>query len=185
MALSCACRTDLRRRRGRFFRPALLPGTRFGTGHVLGPIIADCTFAWRRRGPACTPRDFLAHRAAWRVPRWPRTPLAPAAGASDRGRRRLDIELCANRLRRHRPGVRVSRGLAHRRSNCAILLLHGPACAASTPRPRAATTSKVAEIRLMARRRICGHPHDVFDRTLLRFPARRRPDVRQRSVTSA
>ena len=26
---------DLRRRRGRFFRPALLPGTRFGTGHVL------------------------------------------------------------------------------------------------------------------------------------------------------
>ena len=70
-------------------------------------------------------------------------------------------------------------------SNCAILLLHGPACAAATPRPRAAATSKVAESRLMARRRICEHLHDVFDRALPRFLARRRPDVRQGSVTSA
>ena len=54
-------------------------------------------------------------------------------------------------------------------SNCAILLLHGPACAAATPRPRAAATSKVAESRLMARRRICEHLHDVFDRALPRF----------------
>ena len=35
IALPCARPTDLRWRRGRFFRPALLPGTRFGTGHVL------------------------------------------------------------------------------------------------------------------------------------------------------
>jgi hypothetical protein len=51
-------------------------------------------------------------------------------------------------------------------SNCAILLLHGPACAAATPRPRAAATSKVAEIRWMARRRIsmtCArHRRDKF-----------------------
>ena len=45
-------------------------------------------------------------------------------GASDRGRRRLAIELCANRLRRHRPGVRISRGLAHR-----LLELRDPAAA--------------------------------------------------------
>ena len=37
---------------------------------------------------------------------------APLLGAFDRGRRRLAIELCADRLRRHRPGVRVPRGLA-------------------------------------------------------------------------
>jgi hypothetical protein len=55
-------------------------------------------------------------------------------------------------------------------SNCAILLVHGPACAAATPRPRAAATSKVAEGRLIARRRICEHLHDVFDRALPRFP---------------
>src|SRR5262245_60593677 len=34
-------------------------------------------------------------------------------GALDRGGRRLAIELCADRLRRHRLGVRISRGLAH------------------------------------------------------------------------
>jgi hypothetical protein len=45
-------------------------------------------------------------------------------GAFDRGRRRLAIELCANRLRRHGPGVRVSRGLAHR-----LLELRDPAAA--------------------------------------------------------
>ena len=39
-------------------------------------------------------------------------------------------------------------------SNCAIRLLHGPACAVATPRPRTAATSKVAEGRLIARRRI-------------------------------
>ena len=66
-------------------------------------------------------------------------------------------------------------------SNCAILLLHGPACAGATPRPRAAATSKVAEGRLMARRRICEHLHDVSGRALPRFPARRRPYVRQES----
>ena len=70
-------------------------------------------------------------------------------------------------------------------SNCAILLLHGPACATAAPRPRAAATSKVTETRLMARRRMSQHLHDVFDRALPRFPARRRPDVRQGSVTSA
>ena len=42
-------------------------------------------------------------------------------------------------------------------SNCAILLLQGPACAAATPRPRAAATSKVAESRLIARWRISEH----------------------------
>lgn len=42
-------------------------------------------------------------------------------------------------------------------SNCVILLLHGPACAAATLRPRAAATSKVAESRLIARRRISEH----------------------------
>src|SRR6478735_3698196 len=70
-------------------------------------------------------------------------------------------------------------------SNCAILLLHGPACAAATPRPRAAATSKVAESRLIARWRMSEHLHDVFNRVLPRFPVRRRPDVRQGSVTSA
>ena len=64
-------------------------------------------------------------------------------------------------------------------SNCAILLVHGPACAAATLRPRAAATSRVAESRLMARRLMSQHLHDVFDRVLPRFPARRRPDVRQ------
>src|SRR4029077_199492 len=61
-------------------------------------------------------------------------------------------------------------------SNCAILLLQGPACAAATLRPRAAATSKVAESRLMAGRRMSQHRHAVFDRPLPRFPARRRPD---------
>ena len=51
-------------------------------------------------------------------------------------------------------------------SNCAILLLHGPACAAATLRPRAAATTKVAESRLMARRRIREHLNDVFAREL-------------------
>ena len=52
-------------------------------------------------------------------------------GASDRGRRRLAIELCANRLRRHRPGVRISRGLAHR-----LLELRDPAAARTGMRRR-------------------------------------------------
>ena len=52
-------------------------------------------------------------------------------GAFDRGRRRLAIELCANRLRRHRPGVRVSRGLAHR-----LLELRDPAAAGTGMRRR-------------------------------------------------
>jgi hypothetical protein len=70
-------------------------------------------------------------------------------------------------------------------SNCAILLLQGPACATAALRPKAAATSKVAEGRLIARRRMSEHLHDVFNRTLPRFPVRRRPDVRQGSVTSA
>jgi hypothetical protein len=43
----------------------------------------------------------------------------------------LDIELCANRLRRHRPGVRISRGLAHR-----LLELRDPAGARTGMRRR-------------------------------------------------
>ena len=54
-------------------------------------------------------------------------------GASDRGRRRLAIELCANRLRRHRPGVRIARGLAHR-----LLELRDPAAARTGMRYRGA-----------------------------------------------
>jgi hypothetical protein len=45
-------------------------------------------------------------------------------GAFDRGRRRLAIELCANRLRRHGPGVGIPCGLAHR-----LLELRDPAAA--------------------------------------------------------
>ena len=41
------------------------------------------------------------------------------------------IELCANRLRRHRPGVRISRGLAHR-----LLELRDPAAARTGMRRR-------------------------------------------------
>ena len=100
-------------------------------------------------------------------------------GASDRGRRRLAIELCPNRLRRHRSGVRVSRGLAHR-----LLELRDPAAAWTGMRRRDAEAKgggneQGCRSRLMARRRICEHLHDVFNRMLPRFSARRRPDVRQ------
>jgi hypothetical protein len=56
-------------------------------------------------------------------------------------------------------------------SNCAILLLQGPACATAALRPKAAATSKVAEGRLIARRRMSEHLHDMFNRVLPRFPA--------------
>ena len=106
-------------------------------------------------------------------------------GAFDRGRRRLGSSCAPIDCGAIGPAFGFPADWRTACSNCAILLLQGPACAAATPRPRAAETSKVAEGRLMTRRRICEHLHDVFDRALPRFPARRRPDVRQGSVTSA
>ena len=185
IALPCARPIDLRRRRGRFFRPALLPGTRFGTGHVLADhhrLYIRLAAASARVHPTRFP--CLSRRLA-------RAKVAANAACA----------CCSARLTEAGVGWRSScapidcgaigpafgfpADWRTACSNCAILLLHGPACAAATPRPRAAATSKVAESRLMARRRMSEHLHDVFDRVLPRFPARRRPDIRQESVTSA
>src|SRR5215471_5266344 len=75
-----------------------------------------------------------------RIERCLRPPFCPL----DRGGRRLAIKLSANRLRRHRSSARVSGGLPHGLSNCAILLLQGPACADAAPRAKAAPTTKAA-----------------------------------------
>ena len=114
--------TDLRRRRGRLLRPALLPGTRFGTGHVL----VDHRRVHPLGGGECAraSRAVSLRISAWHVPRWPRTPLAPSVGASDRSRCRLTSS-CAS----------IDRGAIARRSG-----FRGPAHPCGLARPAAAWT---------------------------------------------
>jgi hypothetical protein len=114
----------------------LLPGTRSGTGH-------DCHL------PRASGSSQIVHSLGGgersRAPRTISLRIEPLGacqsgcerrlclllGLSDRGRRRLAIELGANRLRRHRPGVWVSRGLAH-----GLLELRDPAAARTGMRRR-------------------------------------------------
>ena len=95
----------------------------------------------------------------------------PLLGAFYRGRRRLAIELCANRLRCHGPGVRVSRGLAH-----CLFELRDPAAARTRMSRRDAEAKgggneKGCGRSADRRRRISKHLHDLI-RTPPRFPVR-------------
>ncbi len=119
IALSAARPVDIPWRSGRFLRSAFFPGTRFGTSHAVTARVLDRSLqivhslggGERARAPGAISSciEPLGARQGRRERR-----LRPLLGAFDRARRRLAIELCADRLRRHRPGVRVARGLAHR-----------------------------------------------------------------------
>ena len=72
--------------------------------------------------------------------------LCPSLGPFDRGWRWLAIDLCADRLWPNGPAFGLPADCRTASSNCAILALQGPACAAEMPKPKAAM-QKAAAIR--------------------------------------
>ena len=86
----------------------------------------------------------------------------------------MDIELCANRLRRHRPGIRVSRGLAYR-----LLELRDPAAARTGMRRRDAEAEGGGNEQ-GCRNSVDGstaHLHDVRSSPPRQIPSTRAPNT--------
>jgi hypothetical protein len=119
VALPGAARIDIPWRSGRSLRSAVFLRPLLGTTHAVTARARDRSLqivhspggGERPRAPCAMslgvePLGACQRRRECR--------FRPLLGASDRGRRRLIAQLCANRLRRHGSGIRIPRRLAHR-----------------------------------------------------------------------